>query len=488
MLYFVANFDENRQIMLSITPVVLSGGSGTRLWPRSRAEYPKQFLSLTSEMSLIQQTVLRLKGIQSVSTPIVLANAKHRFLVSEQMDEIACTPNNIILEPCPKNTAPAIALAALAQLDEQDGILIVLPADHIIKDEVAFQSAIDRALPFCETNKLVTFGIKPDRPATEFGYIKNGAEVGDGVYESVEFVEKPDEVKANIFIESDDYTWNSGIFMFKASVYLAELERFEPELLEQCKSALDKSEKDLGFIKVDLEAFSQSPSISIDYAVMERTQESVVVPVDMGWSDIGSWSALHDLEKQVNTGNVFNGDVIAKDVSNSLLVSDKKLIAAIGVENIVLIESDDSILLSSMDRVKDVGMLVSEIKELKRPESELHRKVYRPWGHYDSIESGNGFQVKKLVVNPGQKLSLQMHKYRSEHWVVVSGIADVINGDSEFQLKVNESTYIPIGVKHSLANSGREDLEIIEVQSGTYLGEDDIVRFDDVYGRHKDNS
>lgn len=472
--------------MLSITPVVLSGGSGTRLWPSSRAEYPKQFLSLTSSLSLIQQTVGRLKCIESSQPPIILANYKHRFLVSEQMGAVGCAVASIILEPCARNTAPAIALAALAQSKVEDSVLLVLPADHIINNESAFQLAIERALPFCEKGKLVTFGVQPDRAATEFGYIRSGTNLGNGVYESVEFVEKPDEVKASEFVASNDYTWNSGIFMFKASAFLEQLNEFSPQIVASCSAALDNAEIDLDFIKVDKEFFSKSPSISIDYAVMEKTRESVVVPVDMGWSDIGSWSALHALEAKGAERNVVSGDVLVRDVRNSLIISDKKLIAALGVENIVVVESDDAFLISSMERVKDVGSLVTEIKKQKRPEAEVHRKVYRPWGHYDSIESGEGFQVKRLVVKPGQKLSLQLHHHRAEHWVVVSGVADVTNGDRDFKLNVNESTYIPIGVKHSLANSGVDDLEIIEVQSGSYLGEDDIVRFDDVYGRHRD--
>ena len=472
--------------MLSITPVILSGGSGTRLWPNSRAEHPKQFLRLTSDLSLIQQTANRLKGIINVSPPIILANHKHRFLVAEHMNAIGCKTAPIILEPCARNTAPAIALAALAQLRKADSILLVLPADHIIQNEIEFRTALDRALPFCEKGKLVTFGIQPNRPATEFGYIRNGKELEDGVFESAEFVEKPNRALAEKFIQSDRYSWNSGIFMFKASTYLRELKSFSPQIVASCEAALDKAEDDLDFIKIDNASFSQSPSVSIDYAVMEKTLESVVVPVDIGWSDIGSWSALHELETQGNKQNVIKGDVISQDVDNCLIIGDKKLIAAIGVKNIVLVESDDAILLSSLDRAKDVGSLVTEIKKQKRAESEVHRKVYRPWGYYDAIEVGEGFQVKRLVVKSGHKLSLQLHHHRAEHWVVVKGVAEVTNGDNEIVLNVNESTYIPIGVKHSLANSGKDDLEIIEVQSGSYLGEDDIVRFDDVYGRHKD--
>lgn len=472
--------------MLSITPVILSGGSGTRLWPSSRSKHPKQFLRLTSEISLIQQTLLRLDALALAGPPLVIANHDHRFLVAEHLAAIDINPSKIILEPCARNTAPAIALAALSALDSQDSVLLVLPADHLIKDVSAFHAAIELGLPYCEQGKLVTFGIVPTNAATGFGYIKSGNEVGAGGYELSQFIEKPNANKAQALLDEGGYSWNSGMFMFRASDYIAELTRYRPEIVDLCRSALDASENDLGFLKVSANDFSKCPSDSIDYALMEKTNNGVVIPIDVGWSDIGSWSAIHGVQDQDESGNVIQGVVVESDVKNSLLISDKKLVAAIGVENTVLVETDDAILLASMDRVHDVGELVSQLQDQSAPQTELHRKVYRPWGSYDSLESGDGFQVKRLIVKPGEKLSLQMHKHRAEHWIVVKGLAEVVNGDDTFLLNVNESTYIPLGAKHSLANPGKDDLEIIEVQSGSYLGEDDIIRFEDVYGRHKE--
>jgi len=473
--------------MLSITPVILSGGSGTRLWPSSRAKHPKQFLRLTSNQSLIQQTLSRVSDLAITSPPLVIANHDHRFLVSEHLNSIDIEPQSIILEPCARNTAPAIALAALSVLEREDSVLLVLPADHLIKDVAAFHAALKTGLPHCEQGKLVTFGIVPTYASTGFGYIKSGAEVGNGTFELDEFIEKPDIRRAEALIEDNAYSWNSGMFMFKASDYIFELSKFHPEMVAYCKAALECGGRDLGFMKVDREQFSQCPSDSIDYAVMEKTSNGVVIPIDVGWSDIGSWSSIYDVHDKDDSGNVVKGSVVESDVKNSLLVSDKKLIAALGVEDTVLVETDDAILLASMDRVHEVGQLVSQLKEKGSPHTELHRKVYRPWGSYDSIETGESFQVKRLTVKPGEKLSLQMHHHRAEHWIVVKGVAEVINGDDTFLLNVNESTYIPLGAKHSLANPGDVDLEIIEVQSGSYLGEDDIVRFEDVYGRHKEN-
>ena len=473
--------------MLSITPVILSGGSGTRLWPSSRESYPKQFLPLTSDYSLLQQTIMRLQGVPNILPPVVVANFNHRFLVAEHLRAIGHEDIDIIIEPCAKNTAPAIALAALAQsLKNEDTLLLVLPADHLIQDLKVFQKSLDRAISFCEKDKLVTFGIVPTYAATAFGYIKSGDELEEGVFESSSFVEKPDYTTAEKFIEHGGYSWNSGIFMFRSSVYLSELKTYHPEMVDYCHAAMASAVSDLNFLKVDEGEFSHCQSISIDCAVMEKTPNSVVIPMDAGWDDIGSWSALHDVLDKDVSGNVTRGDVLLKDVNDCLVISDSKLVVALGVDKLILVETDDAILLSCMSRVQEVKSIVQNLKEKDRPEAFIHRKVYRPWGNYDSIEKGEGFQVKRLVVKPGEKLSLQLHKYRAEHWVVVRGVAEVTNGDEIFTLNINESTYIPIGVKHSLANLGDIDLEIIEVQSGTYLGEDDIVRFDDVYGRHKE--
>jgi mannose-1-phosphate guanylyltransferase/mannose-6-phosphate isomerase len=472
--------------MTSIIPVILSGGSGTRLWPSSRAAHPKQFLRLTSEFSLLQQTVARLDGLENVKNPIVVANHEHRFMVAEHLRQIDIDPNQIILEPCARNTAPAIALAALADSVDSESILLVLPADHLIDDVQGFHSALNKAIPFCEQGHLATFGVMPDHPSTQFGYIKSGGLLATGVFRSAAFCEKPDLSTAKNFIESGRYSWNSGIFMFQAKAYLDELEKVEPDVVSVCSAAMQDAKMDLNFVRVDEAEFSKSPSNSIDYAVMEKTELGVVIPMDVGWSDIGSWSALHGIQEKDQNQNAVKGDVILDGVSNSLIISEKKLIAALDVDNIVLVETDDAILLSSKDGVHEINKIVGELKLQERSEANIHRKVYRPWGSFDSIEVGENFQVKRLTVKPKAKLSLQMHNHRAEHWVVVKGVATVTNGDNEFDLNVNESTYIPVGAKHSLENQGSDDLELIEVQTGAYLGEDDIVRFDDHYGRHKE--
>lgn len=468
--------------MLSITPVVLSGGSGSRLWPSSRSLYPKQFLKLTSDNTMLQETVLRLNSIEGISSPIIVANGDHRFLVAEQLKQCNVAPNKIILEPLAKNTAPAIALAALA-MGNDDSIMLVLPADHIIADIDAFQKAIDLARLQAEDDKLVTFGIIPDSPETGYGYIKGADEITNGVFNMAGFVEKPNLETAQAYVDDGLYSWNSGIFMFKASAYIDALEEYEPNIVSVCREALHEANTDLDFTRVNEELFKECPSNSIDYAVMEHTSNAVVIPMDVGWNDIGSWSALWQQLEKDDEGNVLRGDVMVDGVSNSLIISDKKLIAGVGVENVILVETDDSILLTKMDRVQDVKAIVQHLIQMDRPESQLHRKVYRPWGFYDSIENAQGFQVKRLVVNPGAKLSLQMHHHRAEHWVVVKGTAEVVNGDQKLLLRVNESTYIPIGAQHQLSNPGKVQLELIEVQSGDYLGEDDIVRFEDIYGR-----
>jgi len=469
--------------MSTITPIILSGGSGSRLWPSSRSMYPKQFLKLVSENTMLQETVLRLEGLKDMMPPVIVANNDHRFLVAEQLKACGIESGKIILEPAPRNTAPAIALAALALLEDSDTTMLVLPADHIIDDVVSFKASVEMAKLQCDKGNLVTFGIVPRAPETGYGYIQSGKELADQVYKVARFVEKPDIDTAQSYIDEGSYSWNSGIFMFKASTYIAELEQHAPQIVDACRKALDLADSDLDFTRVDQVEFEKCISDSIDYVVMEKTPNAVVMPLDVGWNDIGSWSALWQQLEKDESGNVLRGDVMVDGVSNSLIISDKKLIAGVGVEDVILVETDDSILLAKKDRVQDVKSVVQQLIKAERPESQLHRRVYRPWGYYDSIENDDGFQVKRLVVYPGAQLSLQMHHHRAEHWVVVKGTAEVVNGDKKLLLRVNESTYIPIGAQHQLSNPGKLQLELIEVQSGDYLGEDDIVRYEDIYGR-----
>jgi len=475
-----------------LTPVILSGGAGTRLWPLSRELYPKQLLALTGERTMLQQTALRLSGL-AAAAPVVVCNDAHRFLVAEQLRQLRIEPRAVVLEPFGRNTAPAIALAAHAALKmssaEQgdDPELLVLPADHVIKDIAAFQKAVRVALPSVQEGKLVTFGIVPSAPETGYGYIQRGeagsADGVSGVYRIARFVEKPSLERAQQFLQSGDYLWNSGMFMFRAGRYLQELERFAPQIARFCRSAFESSKSDLDFTRIDAKAFEQCPSDSIDYAVMEKTSEAIVVPLDAGWSDVGSWSALHEACDADAHGNVSRGDVIAEDSQGCYLYSESRLVAAVGLREHVVVETKDAVLVAPKDRVQDVKKLVSRLKEAGRYEHSLHREVFRPWGSYDSIENGDRFQVKRLKVKPGATLSLQMHHHRAEHWIVVSGTARVTRGEEVFLLEENQSTYIPIGVRHRIENPGMIPLHIIEVQSGSYLGEDDIVRFDDRYGR-----
>jgi mannose-1-phosphate guanylyltransferase/mannose-6-phosphate isomerase len=475
-----------------LTPVILSGGAGTRLWPLSRELYPKQLLALTGERTMLQQTALRLSGL-AAAAPVVVCNDAHRFLVAEQLRQLRIEPRAVVLEPFGRNTAPAIALAAHAALKmssaEQgdDPELLVLPADHVIKDIAAFQKAVRVALPSVQEGKLVTFGIVPSAPETGYGYIQRGeagsADGVSGVYRIARFVEKPSLERAQQFLQSGDYLWNSGMFMFRAGRYLQELERFAPQIARFCRSAFESSKSDLDFTRIDAKAFEQCPSDSIDYAVMEKTSEAIVVPLDAGWSDVGSWSALHEACDADAHGNVSRGDVIAEDSQGCYLYSESRLVAAVGLREHVVVETKDAVLVAPKDRVQDVKKLVSRLKEAGRYEHSLHREVFRPWGSYDSIENGERFQVKRLKVKPGATLSLQMHHHRAEHWIVVSGTARVTRGEEVFLLEENQSTYIPIGVRHRIENPGMIPLHIIEVQSGSYLGEDDIVRFDDRYGR-----
>ena len=466
-----------------IIPIILAGGSGTRLWPLSRKLQPKQFISLLNETSLFQDTLLRLP--KEALDPIVICNEDHRFLVAEQAREINATLNSIILEPIGKNTAPAIALAAIKVLkDFENPILIVLAADHKIENTNAFHDAIKTAHKLAENNKLVTFGIIPESAETEYGYIETEKKDKAEYFEIKSFVEKPNKKNAIKFLNSGNYFWNSGMFMFNASIYLSELNKFETEIVSSCKKSLNNEYKDLEFLRIDKTEFSKSPNQSIDYALMEKTNKAMVVPLDAGWSDVGSWDALMHSKIKDSLGNVVEGDVTLDNVINSYLHSSSRLIAASNIENLIVIDTEDALLVTTRDNSLNIKNIVKRLKENKRTEAENHRKVYRPWGYYDSIDIGKNFQVKRILVNPGAKLSLQKHLYRSEHWVVVRGVAKITRGDEIFYLKENQSTYISQGEKHRLENTEKYPLEIIEVQTGNYLGEDDIVRLKDDYQRN----
>ncbi|PJE78190.1 Mannose-1-phosphate guanylyltransferase 1 [invertebrate metagenome] len=483
-----------------IFPVIMSGGSGSRLWPQSRSLHPKQFLSLLDNHTMLQNTVMRLDGLDNIAEPLVIANESHRFLVAEQLRQINRNAEAIILEPAGRNTAPAVALAALKAMavDESnvhekealnrvnDPVLLVLAADHVIQDKSVFHQAVKKALSAVRDGLLVTFGVVPTHPETGYGYIFSDFDAhknNDSVYRVKAFVEKPDLATATQYFDSGQYLWNSGMFMFKASRYLEELKKFRPDILEACQKALAVEHPDLDFVRLNEEAFHACPDESIDYAVMEKTQDAVVIPLDAGWSDVGSWSSISELSQEDDYGNVSQGDVIAYDTRNTYVRSEKKLVATVGVDDLVITESDDAILVARKDKVQDVKKIVERLKAEGRPEAITHRKVYRPWGAYDTVDKGERFQVKRIIVKPGAKLSLQKHYHRAEHWIVVKGTALVTNGDQQILLSENQSTYIPIGTDHRLENPGRFDLELIEVQSGGYLGEDDIVRLEDTYGR-----
>ena len=466
--------------MKDILPVILSGGSGTRLWPLSREAYPKQFLPLVGDLTMLQATWHRVADIAG-QAPIIIANHEHRFMVAEQLRESGVEPAAIILEPVGRNTAPAIATAALqATADNEDALLLVLPSDHVVTDERAFHTAVAGALPAALAGKLVTFGIVPTGPETGYGYIK--ALAGDGVHQVDRFVEKPDLETAKAYVASGSYYWNSGMFLFKASRYLEELRQLCPDILEHCRAALANAVRDDDFIRLDAVAFTACHSDSIDYAVMEKTAHAAVVPLDAGWSDVGSWAALWEVSEKDDNGNAHHGDVIEIDCKNTY-AHGNRLIAMVGLEDVVVVETDDAVMVGHRDRIQDVKEVVARIKRDGRTEAVAHRKVYRPWGAYDSIDNGARFQVKRITVKPGATLSLQMHHHRAEHWIVVSGTAEVTRGEDVILLTENQSTYIPLGVTHRLKNPGKLPLELIEVQSGSYLGEDDIVRFEDAYGR-----
>ncbi|HTY94735.1 MAG TPA: mannose-1-phosphate guanylyltransferase/mannose-6-phosphate isomerase [Steroidobacteraceae bacterium] len=467
-----------------LIPVILSGGAGTRLWPLSRELYPKQLLALLGPRTMLQQTALRVAGLDCAA-PIVVCNEAHRFLVAEQLRALKLTPRAIVLEPFGRNTAPAIALAALAALrdcGDVDPLLLVLPADHVIRDIALFQQAVRTALPAAQQGQLVTFGIVPNAPETGYGYIQRGAPQG-AVYGIARFVEKPDLERARQFLAAGDYYWNSGMFLFRAGRYLAELTRLAPQMAAACRAAFDAGRADLEFTRVDRDAFERCPSDSIDYAVMEKTTGAVVVPLDAGWSDVGSWSALQDASEADAQGNVTHGDVLLEDTSGCYLYAESRLVAAVGLKDHVVVETKDAVLVAAKNRVQDVKKLVNRLKEQGRYEHSLHREVFRPWGSYDRIESGARFVVNRLRINPGASQSLQVHHHRAEHWVVVSGTARVTRAGEVFLLEENQSAFIPIGVAHRIENPGKIALHLIEVQSGSYLGEDDIVRLEDQYGR-----
>lgn len=463
-----------------IHPVILSGGSGTRLWPLSRENYPKQLLCLIGKQTLLQQTACRLGNLENVALPIFVCNEEHRFLVAEQMRELGLAPADIILEPIGRNTAPALALAALAlRAQHGDALMLVMPADHVIQDTGRFHEALRTGMQHAAAGRLVTFGIIPTSPETGYGYIRKGK--GDAV--SV-FVEKPDVETARQYLESGDYYWNSGIFMMSTSVWLAELERLRPDILVACTNAYSRGNRDSDFYRVGEDDFLRCPADSIDYAVMEKTDRAVVVPLDAGWSDIGAWPALWEISVQDERGNVLQGDVFAHATQNTLVIAQHRFVAAVGVDNLVIIETPDAVLVMHKNQAQHVREVVKWLKSDNRPEYHSHRRVHRPWGYYEGVDAGHRFQVKRLTIKPGAALSLQLHHQRAEHWVVVKGQARVTRDDEMFELTENQSTYIPIGTKHRLENIGNAPLEIIEVQSGSYLGEDDIVRFEDRYNRH----
>jgi mannose-1-phosphate guanylyltransferase/mannose-1-phosphate guanylyltransferase/mannose-6-phosphate isomerase len=471
---------------MKIHPVILSGGSGTRLWPLSRAAYPKQLMPLVSDGSLLQETVQRVGDQGRFAAPLLICNDEHRFMVAEQLHQDGVVPDRIVLEPVARNTAPAAAAAAvLLAADDPDALMLLLPSDHHIGDTARFLAAVDAAAAAARQGALVTFGMAAERPETGYGYIRRGAALAgaDGCFQVDRFVEKPDLATAQSYLDDGHFAWNSGMFLFKAAQLIAEMERHAPAVVAAARAAVAKAVTDLDFVRLDASAFADAPSISIDYAVMEKTDHAAVVPAEMGWTDVGSWGALWDIAARDGDGNTLIGDVIATDSRNSYVRGDGRLIAVVGVEDLIVVDTADALLVAPRAKAQEVKAVVDRLKAAGRSEQLHHRRVYRPWGSYESVDAGERFQVKRLTVKPGGRLSLQKHAKRAEHWVVVSGTATVTRGNEEFDLTENQSTYIPVGTVHRLENRTSEPVHLIEVQSGSYLGEDDIVRLDDQYGR-----
>jgi mannose-1-phosphate guanylyltransferase/mannose-6-phosphate isomerase len=466
-----------------LTPVLLSGGVGSRLWPVSRESHPKQFLPLAGELSMLQETLDRTAGMEAAA-PVVVCNEDHRFMVAEQLRQLNIQAGSLILEPTGRNTAPAVALAALSAVkSDPDAVLLVLPADHLIQNVEAFVEAVTKALPLAIEGRLTTFGVVPTAPETGYGYIKCGPDIAEGLFDLEKFVEKPDAATAQTYLDSGDYLWNSGMFLLRAQTYIDELEKLAPQILSSCRDAMAGASLDLDFVRPNPEIFGACPSDSIDYAVMEKTDKGAVVSLDCGWSDVGAWNALWEVSEQDADENVCKGDVILDNCKGNYVRSDSRLVAVTGVQDLVIVETADAVLIADRNNVQDVKKIVNALKAGDRPEASVHRRVYRPWGSYEVLVKADRFQVNRTIVNPGHALSLQMHHHRAEHWVVVRGTAEVTSEDKVYMLAEDESTYIPLGHKHRLSNPGQIPLEVIEVQSGAYLSEDDIVRFEDIYGR-----
>lgn len=470
--------------MIKIVPVFLAGGSGTRLWPLSREQYPKQFLKLLGERSLLQDTVLRVQGMQNMLPPLALCGDRHRFIVAEQLLEVGIGDATVILEPEGRNTAPAAAVASryVAERYGRETLALLMPADQVVVNPERFRAAVEYGAQVASTGKIVTFGIRPTRPETGFGYMKIGEPLSEQAWAIAAFIEKPDAARARAFVDAGDYYWNGGMFLFQSGTFLTELGQFEPEILAAASVSLTRARRDFDFLRLDPEAFRSARAESIDYAVMEKTRQAALVPLDAGWDDVGSWRFLENFPKDA-AGNVTRGDVILEGASNNLIHAQSRLVTVAGVDNHIVVETQDAVLVTTRDRVQDVKKIVTALNVKKRVEAQEHAQVYRPWGSYETVAAGERFQVKRIIVKPGCKLSLQKHHHRAEHWIVVKGTAQVTCGDKVFLLHEDQSTYIPLGEKHRLENPGTIPLELIEVQSGAYLGEDDIVRFEDVYGR-----